>query len=465
MIDMPAESIQSHSCGARCTGIARAPLLMLIWTAYHVPFFLGTPVYDPPDTHSYEHIADVLLGTRPFPDEAFHFPPGYSFVLALLRPLCGSQAPWAVTVLQHVAIAVMGLMLLDLGNRLRRPRVGFLAGLLVILNPALLFWTHVMYTEIFTSLALVGIIWCVQRGTDTPGSRMAWVAAAGAFVAWAGLARQVPYVLAIPVGVYCQNLFRGQGTARRVSALLLPIAMALVAFLAWSAFMWQHFGRFEHTSGGGRHLYNRVVHTDKTIARDRPATRRLLETISTTEILEPHWTVYELLKERGYSSAEANDLMTQVSIEAVVDRPLKYAYGTGQLFLRYWFLEPDRLDGSIRSPALLPLAGELIKPVVTLLVYCTSHRVLGALALLGAAYAFFGGTSILRLTVAVTVFYLLPHAAGEWASSRFGIPIYPLVAYLGSWGVLVAGAWLQGGVAMSPSSGAIRRSPPVRESA
>ena len=424
------------------TATDRVWILWIVWTTYHAPYFLGTPVYDPPDTASYERIADILVGKEPFPDEPFYFPPGYSFVLALLRSLFGSSAPWAVTVIQHVAILAMGLMLFDVARRRGYPRIGFAAGLLVTLNPALLFWTHVMYTEILTSFALVSILWCLQRTTDAPRYQIGWLVGASGFICWAGLMRQVPYLLAIPAGLYAQALYRNRGAVARVTVLLLPMSIALATFASWSAFVWRQCDHFQHTSGGGRHLYNRVVFTDRTIARDGAATRRLLATVSETEALQPHWDVYELLRARGFSSEDANDLMTRVGLESVMDRPLKYAFGTGQLFLRYWFVEPDRLTESVRCAAILPRLGELLKPIVTLLVYCTGQQVVGALALVAAACAVFAGPSFLRLTVALVALYLLPHAAGEWASLRFGIPIYPLTAFLAPWGVLVAGRWL-----------------------
>src|SRR5262249_2843391 len=129
----------------------RGWILWIIWTAYHVPFFLGTPVYDPPDTASYEYIAVALLGRTPFPHDPFYFPPGYSFVLASLQVLFGGVTPWAVTVIQHLAVLAASLMLYDVARRCGHPRIGWVAALLVILNPALTFWTHVLYTAILTT--------------------------------------------------------------------------------------------------------------------------------------------------------------------------------------------------------------------------------------------------------------------------------------------------------------------------
>src|SRR5262249_49466 len=112
------------------------------------------------------------------------------------------------------------------------------------------------------------------------------------------------------------------------------------------------------------------------------------------------------------------------------------------LFLRYWFVEPDRLTESVRCTAVFPRLGELLKPVVTLLVYCTGQQVVGALALLAAACAGLRGPSVLKPTLALVVLHLRPHSVREWGGLGLGIPMYPLTDFLAPWGVLVGGRWL-----------------------
>ena len=412
--------------------------IVLVWSFTHGLFFASTPIYTPNDTTYYKEIADVLQGQQAFGLEAFYYPPGYAIVIAIARTIF-SDPDVALVVLQHVAILLIGLMLLHLGALLQKPLVGLLAGVLVVLNPALLHWSHVLYTEIFTSLALVLAAFCTARAV-VPGSRSTWwVILVGVALAWAGLARTVPYALSVPVAFYLFGNRRQFTIGRRRILPYLPVIICTFTYCGWCLYMYRHSGRFCHTHGAGLHIYNRVVYTDGTLSRDSPHTAQLLSVITEQEALRPHWDVYASLKSKGLASREAADLMTNVSKEALLERPFKYLLNTVRLFLRYWFQTPERLLGVVSAPPLVPGLRTFVDPIVTLLTYLTGHRALGAMALVGAACALRNRIPLLTLVLAIVVIYNGGHAAGEWASLRFGIPCYPFLALLGAWGICCGG--------------------------
>lgn len=414
------------------------------WLALHGLYFLGTPIYAPPDTLVYDCIAEILLGRSPFPAEGLDYPPGYALAIATFRLVFGEQATWALVVAQHACVLLSAWMLLDLGWRVGYPRVGLLAAMLTVCNPALLTWSQTLYTEIFTSAALAVAVWAAVRAAGPASLNPWWALTAGAAVAYAGLLRQAPYVLAIPIAAYLFVQRRQTVGTARILAPMIPVAVTVLVFCVWSGCTFLHTGRFEHTTGAGRHVYNRVVYADRTLAYDAAATKELLSLVTESEAMEPHWSMFHRLQKRGLSAQQANQLMTQTTIEGMLHAPGKYTFHTVRLWFRYWFIEPDRLTETVRREAPIPVLGAALKPLITLLVYVTSHWLVGGMALLGACGALTRNrSSLMRLAFSVVGLYLLMHAAGEWVSSRFGIPVYPLLALLAGWGLLTGGRWVE----------------------
>jgi 4-amino-4-deoxy-L-arabinose transferase-like glycosyltransferase len=297
-------------------------LIILIWLFLHAFFFFATPIYAPPDTFGYEEIAGILLGFTPFPSQGLGHPPGYPLVMIPLYSLFKNMA-YPMVIIQHIAILLSGLMLMDIGTRLGNLRIGFASALFVVCSPTLLTWAHILYTEVLTSFALVMALWSAHRAvSESRRIKARWVVLASLALVWAGLTRQVPYLLAIPVTVFLWFSLHSRGGVKQIISSLLPVFICAIAFFGWNSYIYTKGGEFEHTNRPGRHLYNRIVYTDKTLAKGKPHTDHLLTIMSEEEALQPHWHVHDLLMMRGLTFREANELMTRVSFESLRRSPL-----------------------------------------------------------------------------------------------------------------------------------------------
>ena len=433
-----------------------ATLILLAGVLLHGMHFLTHSALYAADTYGYVYIAQVLKSDVPFVQSIFYFPPGYALLLMpftsrqLLAAEVGPTPSLAVlVVVQHALVLASGIMIYDAIRREARPRAALSAGLLVVCNPSLMHWAQVMYTEVLTSALLTSALYTVCRAVRarSVASTARWMALCGVAIAWAGSTRTVPYAVGAVLSCVSFWMLRTQHRFRHALAVsLLPGAACACTYLAWCAYMFYHTNRFEHTFGSGRHLYNRVVYTDGTIASGSPATDALVSLIGMESVVQPHWKVCRRLQEHGLSETQAVSLMGRVASESFRKAPLVYFVGTVRLFLRYWFATPERMRGAPVTAVSAPSLERAEAAAQTLLYYICDHRCLGPLALVGALALVLrrGDQSTAGvLAFGVLLTYNGLHAAAEWASLRFMIPCMPCLAVLAVNGLTFAGEWLR----------------------
>jgi 4-amino-4-deoxy-L-arabinose transferase-like glycosyltransferase len=331
----------AHPDLAALTLIIGLGLLQRALFQFRVPVLMtkDSPDYYLPGLH-------LTLG-QPF-DLPERRTPLYSLFIAATIGLFGTEL-MALAFVQHL----LGLVTAALTYTLGRVSFGRLAGLVgglaaALSGPLLVYEQQVMSETLFTfTLVLCALLFVLAARHQ----RAALELAAGAALGLAILARPVAQVL-LPL-VPALLLLESRSWRKALRGTLL-IALGLGLLLS----PWIVRNRLVHgtatTAGVGRFLIGRVLKWDRGFvfypplaagAPDRAlvgatpldptdplmAARRIAQ--ETTNIgPSPHTPMERLQVELGLSEAQADELLRQISIEAILSNPGRYLVGTLELF-------------------------------------------------------------------------------------------------------------------------------------
>jgi hypothetical protein len=125
---------------------------------------------------------------------------------------------------------------------------------------------------------------------------------------------------------------------RKLGAVLALVTVLLALPIFWFGIRSHNFAL---SNSVGRHLYNRVVADQYLLDRKAPATSNLLKSIAPLDPYGvPHWKIQPLLKKKGLTDGQIEELMRQTSLESIYRAPSKYAlYSLRQTWIQY-FLDP-----------------------------------------------------------------------------------------------------------------------------
>jgi hypothetical protein len=307
--------------------------------------------------------------------------PVYPLFIAVVVSRIGED-PAALALAQHLLGVVTSLLVAALGIQFWGAWTGLLAGLLVALSgPLLVAEQYVMAETLFISLATLTIGW-LALAIERPGWKL--LLGGGALVGLAALTRPVGLVLAVaalmalPVAAWWRTRaptpgpppLRGEGeltgsfspraaptrgsrkaegprrswmrgdgrvrSSRLVRAVAL-LAGLLLVWVPWMARNWLVHGSFSAEGDAGQTLVGRAMRWDRGFAFENPndpdpVRQRAREIMRSgrgsfvTPIRD------RIKRELRLSDAEANRLMRDLSLEAILRQPDHYLIGTTQSF-------------------------------------------------------------------------------------------------------------------------------------
>ena len=289
-------------------------------------------------------------------DLALKRTPGYPLLVALTLGLFGED-PRLVALAQHALGVATALLTYLLGRALAGPLAGLLAGLAAALAGHLLLYERLIMSEtLFTSLLVAALLALVRAGQ---GGGWRWALAAGLALGGATLVRPVAQALLVLAPLVLLLGGRGWRGALRGTLLVgLGYGLLLGPWVLWRAASSDDaaVGALGQTLIGrtARHdrrdpetdrgfvFYDPALH-DGEADQTRLATRRILQAAanrgSSGRAVHPR-----LRRELSLGEAEADRLMRDLAIEAILRRPGYYLAGTLQRFGRLWVTPPERLS-------------------------------------------------------------------------------------------------------------------------
>ncbi|MBM4243950.1 MAG: glycosyltransferase family 39 protein [Deltaproteobacteria bacterium] len=227
--------------GSQRNGAVAALLILLlvgmvlrlvgIFTVGNVPKLHG-------DERYYVRAARTLLDQGSFPG-SFR-PPGYAaFIAGSLRVL-----PWGSRGVQlaQAAVSLVALALVfDLVCRRFGVRPALLSGLLCAVNPTLIHYTSLFWSETLVATLILLVLWCLDRFADEPRSR--WLVAARVALGATALTREMhlyfaPFIVAWIVSV------RQRPLSSKLSAAMVFAMSVAIAVLPWMMRNHRQIGEF-----------------------------------------------------------------------------------------------------------------------------------------------------------------------------------------------------------------------------
>jgi hypothetical protein len=263
-------------------------------------------------------------------------PSGYPVTIALLSVFGRSLA--AITVAQHVAGLVTGVLVYALILRLRLPRWAATAGAaLVVLDAYAIALEQQVLAEAFFTLALVASFYLVVGRDRAPVS----LAGAGLYLALATTMRTAA-LFAVPVWlVYVVWTHR---SLRLVAPAAIGLAVPLVAYSMWHSAETGHFGL---TQADGWFLYGRVGEIADCGGADIPRDARPLCARNERDRREgaayhiwnadgPARRVFGGMSRDAQVQARSNEVLRDFALAIIRDRPGRYAELVWNDFTRYF---------------------------------------------------------------------------------------------------------------------------------
>jgi 4-amino-4-deoxy-L-arabinose transferase-like glycosyltransferase len=322
-------------------------LILAVGLALRAAFQLRLPVFMTKDSPEYYLPAYQLVTGQGF-DLPERRTPLYSLFIAFSIATLGIELQ-ALAFLQHLMGVATAVLAYLLGRQLFNRAVGLVSGLLTaVAAPLLVYEQHVMSETIFAvtlALAAVAFVWASQS--------LRWwqLVLAGAAVALACLARPIAQGL-LPLGplALLVSTRSWRQTLRATVLVLVGVGLLLGPWIVRNKLV----HGTASTAGVGRFLIGRVLKWDRAfvfyppLAPDAPdrarvaatpieprdplnAARRIAQ--ETTNVgPSPHTPMERLQRELGLTEAQADDLLRQVSIEAIQRNPTLYVVGTVDLF-------------------------------------------------------------------------------------------------------------------------------------
>ncbi len=262
------------------------------------------------------------------------FNPGYPLLLDLLFLLLPAGARMtALVVLQQACVALIPWFVLRSGERLGRPRVGFVAALLCALHAPLSLFAQSAQTD---SLFAFVVAWSgfafVRALTDPAGRGGAW---AGALAAAAMALRSsgIAIVAAVAVALLLSHPWRQR---RLLGRFALGFAVFFGLILAKNRF---DYGRATLVDGDGIHLFCRVAAVERELPRTPEVERleRVAAAGGQPSLFVPQagWRIHRLLQQQEKLAATAaDDLLREVALSALAADPWRSTALTVQSMVR-----------------------------------------------------------------------------------------------------------------------------------
>ena len=460
---MPRRYIGDHP---QIVGIA---MVALAATLLRAAFLFRAPVFVTGDSESYLGPAFELARGLGF-DLSLKRTPGYPGFIALIIAVCGEDMR-ALVFAQHVLGVLTATLAYVLGRLTFGFAVGLAAGLLTAVNGALVLAEHTVMTEALFVPLVIGALTALVAALR---SSRAWLyILAGILLGVATLTRPVAQVLVpmIPMAILL--------VTRSWRSTVVPSAVFVGAFAAvvlpWV--LWSVAEQDTATVGSlGQTLVGRTARHDRAAftyydpATDgeesdarRSAARRILQDAANRG--SSGKAVHtRLRRELQLSAAEADRLMRDLAIEAILRQPGYYVQGTLQRFWRLSLGSVERL-GAYRNTsdvarerwehaatrhllvATTP-SEERQAPVAAALISGYQPGYLGVIvplsALVGLAAAIVRRELRPALVLGFAAFALLFTSAALVGNvSRYRFPADPLLAVLAMGGLMVLASRLQ----------------------
>ncbi|MFN8526088.1 MAG: glycosyltransferase family 39 protein [Chloroflexota bacterium] len=260
--------------------------------------------------------------------------PGYPLFVAFVVSNVAEDLS-ALLLAQHVlgALGCAGVALL--GTRLYGRLAGLLAGLACAVASPLIVSEHfVMAEALFVPLSVLVALaacWSIERPGWPRG------ALAGLLIGVAALTRPVALVLAV---AYAVALYVRERSLRRFVVRVAPAALAIaVLLIPWMARNALVHGNFSADGNGGQTLVGRAMRHDRGFAFENPddpdparQRARALMRQGRGGFVSP--VRERIQRELGLSEAQANRLMRDLAVEAILRQPLYYVTGSLGSFWR-----------------------------------------------------------------------------------------------------------------------------------
>jgi len=312
---------------------AALTVLCTIAAVIRLAFLYRVPVILTGDSQShYLPGFDLVFGNEFEPE--LRRPPGYAFFVAGTILVLGEELR-SLAFAQHLLGVSMVAMTYALGVMTFGRVAGFLGGLLVALNGALLLSGQSVMTEtLFTVTLLATMLALLLAGRS---GHWAWALAAGVILGAASLTRPVAQALVILVPLAFLVYTRRPLAVVR-GTLLVAVGVALVLG-PWMLRNLAEHGTLSAAGGLGRSLVARTIKYDERFFDEsRPAAdgdfkaevrqfiRGKRNTIRNSRSVRS--TQAGLMKEFGLSQAESDRIMRQVATEAILEHPGYYTVGS-----------------------------------------------------------------------------------------------------------------------------------------
>ncbi|MFN8636373.1 MAG: glycosyltransferase family 39 protein [Chloroflexota bacterium] len=324
--------------------LAALLLVLLVAALLRGVFLFRAPVFATGDSEGYLAPGFALANGLDFDLSASKRTPGYPWSIAF-SIVAGGEDLRSLVFFQHALGVVTAGLTFALGRLCFTPArvgriVGSVAGLLVGLNGALVISEHTVMTEALFVPLVAGSLTALVAALRT--RRLALYALAGLLLGFATLTRPVAQVLlpVIPVAVvlvggsWRQLLLRSAVALAACGLVLAPqmIHSSLEQDSASVGSLGQSLlGRTARHDRGAWTFYDPALHADE--PEDRVRARKILQQAADSG--SSGKAVHtRLRRELGLSPAEADRLMRNLAVEAILRRPDYYVAGTLQRFVR-----------------------------------------------------------------------------------------------------------------------------------
>ena len=323
--------------------LAALLLVLLVAVAVRGIVLYRAPVFATGDSEGYLAPGYALARGVDF-DLASKRTPGYPWLVAFAIATGGEDLR-ALIFLQHgLGILTAGLTF-ALGRICFTPArvgriVGLIAGLSIALNGGMILSEHTVMTETLFVPLVVGTLTALVAALR--GGNLLWFGVAGILLGFATLTRPVAQALIPVIPLTILLVSRGwRPTLVRTAVALGAFALVLVPWMVRSAVEQDSaavgslgqslIGRTARHDRGNWTYYDPALHADE--PADRVRARRILQQAADNGSSGKSIHT-RLRRELGLSPADADRLMRNLAIEAILRQPGYYVQGTIQRFVR-----------------------------------------------------------------------------------------------------------------------------------
>jgi hypothetical protein len=483
--------------------IAALTVIGVVALTLRLAFLYRVPVILTGDSQShYLPGYDLAFGNQFEPE--LRRPPGYAFFAAGTIVLLGEELR-ALVFVQHLLGVGTALLTYGLGRLTFGRAAGLVAGLLVALNGALILSGQSIMTEtLFTALLVATLLALLLAGRS---GHWGWALLAGLGLGAAALTRPVAQALVILVPLAFLVYTRRPWPIVR-GTLLVGIGCAVV-LVPWMVRNLSEHGTLSAAGGLGRSLIARTIKYDEGyFDQSRPAVevdgsagsgqapsadsaqapkgevrefiRGKRNTIRNSRSVRS--TQAGLMKEFGLTQAQSDNLMRQVALEAIAERPAYHAIGSlgmawqivlgkpkEDAYSERWVMRSDkdwveqwesRVDHLLAPPTATEQASaETAQWLTEIFQPAALGPILPVLAGFGLALAAVAARPALVPGLAA-LGILLASAALDGPVPRYRYPLDPLIGLFAAGALAVSVSWIAGLWRRARTAHPERREPP-----